>query len=175
MKKTLILSVALALAGLSTSAMAAEGQGFVRGAIGQTDVEIDGFSGSDNDTSFSVGGGYYFNANFAVEGAYNNLYDKDGAKLSSFGVGVVGKKNFGANGSGFFIDGRLGVERVKGEATDGVNSVDDTSTKAYYGVGAGYDFSESFGLSLNYTVHKADLEGLSIDADTVSVAGEFRF
>lgn len=175
MKKTLILSCALVLAGLSTSAMAAEGQGFVRGEIGQTDVEIDGFSGSDDDTSFSLRGGYYFNANIAVEGAYNNLYDKDGAELTSFGVGVVAKKNFGANNSGFFINGRVGVERVKGEATDGVNSVDDTSTKAYYGVGAGYDFSESFGLSLNYDFHKADLSSLSIDAETVSVAAEFRF
>ncbi|WP_460731389.1 porin family protein [Lysobacter tyrosinilyticus] len=174
MKKTLILSVALALAGLSTSALAAEGQGFVRGTIGQTNVDVDG-GGSDDDTSFSVGGGYYFNANFAVEGAYSDLYNKDGGKLSSFGAGVVGKKNFGANNSGFFIDGRLGVERVKGEASDGVTSVDDTSTKAYYGVGAGYDFSEAFGLSLNYTFHKADLEGLSLDADTISVAGEYRF
>ena len=165
MKKTLILSVALALAGLSTSAMAAEGQGFVRGAIGQTNVDVDG-GGSDDDTAFSVGGGYYFNANFAVEGAYSKLYDKDGFDLSSFGVGVVGKKNFGADNSGFFIDGRIGLERVKGE----VPGASDTSNKAYYGVGAGYDFSEQFGLSLNYTFHKADFGSLSLDADTVDAA-----
>ena len=170
MKKILILSAALLLAGLSTSAMAAEGQGFVRGAIGQTNVDVDG-GGSDDDTAFSVGGGYYFNANFGVEGSYNSLYDKDGLELSSFGVGVVGKKNFGANNSGFFIDGRVGFERVKGE----VPGASDTSNKAYYGVGAGYDFSEQFGLSLNYTVHQADFDGLSLDADTVSAAAEFRF
>jgi hypothetical protein len=173
MKKILILSCALALAGLSTSAMAAGGQGFARVEVGNTDVDVDvsGLgSGSDSDTSYSLRGGYYFTDNFAVEGSYNNLYDQDGGELSSFGVGVVGKKNFGANNSGFFIDGRLGFERVKGDL-DG----SDTSNEAYYGVGAGYDFSEQLGLSLNYTFHKADLEGLSVDADTVSVAGEFRF
>jgi hypothetical protein len=173
MKKILILSCALALAGLSTSAMAAGGQGFARVEVGNTDVDVDisGLgSASDSDTGYSLRGGYYFTDNFAVEGSYNNLYDQDGGELSSFGVGVVGKKNFGANNSGFFIDGRVGFERVKGDV-DG----SDTSNEAYYGVGAGYDFSESFGLSLNYDFHSADFDGVSVDADTINVGGEFRF
>ncbi|QNP39390.1 porin family protein [Lysobacter solisilvae (ex Woo and Kim 2020)] len=173
MKKILVLSAALALAGLSTSAMAAGGQGFARVEVGNSDVDVDvsGLgSGSDSDTGYSLRGGYYFNDNFAVEGAYNSLYDQDGAELTSFGVGLMAKKSFGANNSGFFIDGRIGVERVKGDV-DG----SDTSTEPYYGVGAGYDFSESFGLSLNYDFHSADFDGVSVDADTLNLAGEFRF
>src|SRR4249919_1264855 len=112
MKKILVLSCALVLASLSTVAMAAEGQGFVRAEVGNTDVDfdIDGFgSGSDSDTAYSIRGGYYFTHNFAVEGHYTNLYDQSesGAsiQLSSWGAGVVGKKNLGANDSGFFFSG----------------------------------------------------------------------
>jgi hypothetical protein len=174
MKKTLILSCALALAGLSTSAMAAEGQGFVRGEIGNTEVDMDGF-GSGDDTSYSVRGGYWFNANFAVEGFYSNLYEQSFDELSGFGVGIVGKKNFGANNSGFFISGRGGLARLRSERDNGFNTFEDTSTNPYVGVGAGYDFSESFGVSVNYDLHNADLGPLSIDADTISAAAEFRF
>jgi len=175
MQKTLILSCALILAGLSTSAMAAEGQGFVRAEVGNSDVDFDiaGLgSGSDDGTSYSVRGGYYFNSNFAVEGAYSSLYDEAGDKLSSFGVGVVGKKNLGVDNSGFFFSGRLGVERVKGEL-NGLGS--DTSNNLYYGFGAGYDFSDSFGLGVNYDIRNADFEGVDADAKTLSIAGEFRF
>lgn len=183
MKKTLILACALALASFAPAAMANEaGAGFLRAEVGNSDVDFDieGFgSGSDSDTSFSVRGGYYFNANFAIEGAYNQLYDQSEAgasvKLSSFGVGIVGKKNFGANNSGFFISGRVGVENVKGEVSDGFESASDNSTNAYVGAGAGYDFSNTFGLSLNYDFRQADFEGIDADASTLSLAGEWRF
>ena len=182
MKKILILSCALALAGLSTSAMAAQGQAFVRAEVGDTDVDfnIDGLAkGSDNDTSYSVRGGYYFTDNLAVEGSYNSLYDNSNngasAKVQSIGVGAVAKKNFGANNTGFFIAGRVGIEYVKGELSDSNNSFEDNSTKPYFGVGAGYDVNESFGLSVNYSFNKGNFEVLSFDAETVSVAGEYRF
>ena len=182
MKKILILSCALALAGLSTSAMAAEGQGFVRAEVGNTNVDfdLDGFgSASDDDTSYSVRGGYYFNNNFAVEGHYTNLYDKSesGAsiELSSFGVGVVGKMNLGANDSGFFFSGRAGVESVEGKISDGFDSGSDNSTNLYYGVGAGYDFNDTFGLSLNYDFRQADFDGIDADDDARALGGEVRF
>lgn len=184
MKKTLVLCCALALASLSNVALAAEGgAGFIRAEVGTSDVEmdVDGLgSGSDDDSAYSVRGGYFFNANFGVEAFYSNLYDKseDGAslELTGYGIGVVAKKNFGANNSGFFINGRAGIAHLKGEAgLAGFGSDSDTSNKAYVGVGAGYDFSESFGVSLNYDFHQADFDGLSVDADTLTVGGEFRF
>ena len=178
MKKTLILSCALALAGLSNAAMAADGQGFIRGEIGRSDVDVsvDGFgSASDNDTAYSIRGGYFFNANVAVEGFYSNLYSADiadiDADLQGFGAGVVLKKNFGPNNTGFFIGGRAGLARFEAE----IGGEDDHDNTFYAGVGAGYDFSEAFGLSLNYDFNRPEFGDIDVDADTLTLAGEFRF
>jgi OmpA-OmpF porin, OOP family len=180
MKKIFALTATIALAGLSTSAMAAGG--FVRGELGRSHVtaDIDGIgSGSDNDSSYSIRGGYYFNDNFAVEGFYSNLFDKsqDGAdvKLSAIGIGLVGKKNFGADNTGFFIDGRAGIARGKIELSFDGDSGSDTSTKPYFGVGAGYDFSKNLGVSLNWDYLKGSGDGLSITAKPVTLGVEYRF
>lgn len=182
MKKTLILSCALALASLSTSAMA--GQGYVRGEIGNSDTEVSvaGFSESEDDTSAVFAGGYWFNPNFAIEGHAGSLYNKDlggdqEADLVTFGVGVVGKKNFGANNTGFFISGRAGVARITAQIREDEFDVvdDESSTKPFYGVGIGYDFNESWGLGLNFDRRKADFDGVDVEVDTISVGGEWRF
>ena len=185
MKKTLVLSCALALAALSNTALAAEGQGFLRAELGNTDIDVDvaGLgSGSLDDTSVGFGGGYWFNKNFAIEGNYTLLYNKeeDGTDydLYTLGVGVVAKKNFGANGTGFFIGGRAGIARMTAQVReDEFDVVDDEhSTKPYYGINVGYDFNESWGLSLNYDRRQGDFDsGYDVDADTVSVGGEWRF
>jgi OOP family OmpA-OmpF porin len=188
MKKTFMLASALMLGGVSTIASAAEGNWFVRGEAGRSHVtsELSGVgSDSDNDSAYSIRGGYYFNRNFAIEGFYSNLYDKNftyaspndtNLKLSAIGLGVVGKRNFGADGNGFFIDGRAGVTRGKVEASiTGLGSDSGTSTKPYVGVGAGYDFSRNFGLSLNYDHHKGDDQDVSIKANTMTLGAEYRF
>ena len=174
MKKTLILSAALALASLSNVALAGDGNGvFLRGEIGRSDVDVQDFD--DSDSTFNLRGGYYFNKHFAVEGFVTNLYDSDvGAfdvNLTGVGVGVVGKQNFGADGNGFFVSGRGGLSYLHGE----VGSDDEDSANVYVGVGAGYDFNETFGLSLNYDLHKAEFEGIDVDANTLTLGGEFRF
>jgi Outer membrane protein beta-barrel domain len=185
MKKILVLSCALALASLSTVAMAADGgHAFVRAEVGNSDndFKIEGFgNGSDSDTSYSVRGGYWFNPNFALEGFYSNLYDQseDGAslKLSAIGVGAVAKAYFTKDNTGFFADARAGLARMKGEAgLSGFGSESDTTNKLYVGVGVGYDFNESFGVSLNADLHKrAEFDGISVDTSNVSLAGEYRF
>lgn len=188
MKKTLILSCALALAGVGNLAMAAEGgTGFIRAEVGTSDVEIDvrGFgSASDEDTAATFGGGYWFTPNFAIEGhvgvLYNTTIDADTElDLVTLGVGVAAKKNFGADGNGFFIGGRAGVARLTAQVreTDGFDVIDDeSSTKPYYGINAGYDFSSRFGLSLNYDRRTASYDdGVDVDVDTLSLGGEFRF
>jgi hypothetical protein len=169
--KKLILAAGLIVAGLSTNAMAAElSGGFVRGDVGRTNVDVDGFD--DNDTALLFGGGYYFNNNFAVEGFYSNLYDDNDAELSALGLGIVGKTNFGNDNQGFYVDGRLGLARMRGEI-DGFG--DDTSTDPYFGVGFGYDFNENFGAGIKYTRYNADFDGLDTDANTLSASVEFRF
>lgn len=185
MKKTLALSCALVLAGLSTSALAAGGQGFVRGEIGNTDVEFDvsGFgSESDDDSSYSLRGGYYFTDNIGVEAFYSDFYGDSEAgssfDLTGYGIGAVGKWNFSPDNIGFFISGRAGFAHLKGELDDNVfGSFSESSNKPYYGVGVGYDFNEMFGLSLNYDFYQADLDDFDtdIDAESITLGGELRF
>lgn len=182
MKKTLILACALALATLSTSAMA--GQGYVRGEVGQSDTEVsfDGFSASDKDTSAIIAGGYWFNPNFAVEGHVGSLYNTSLGNdqeldLITAGVALVGKKNLGANNTGFFFSGRVGVARLTMQVReDDFDVIDDeSSTKPFYGVGIGYDFNENWGLSLNYDRRTADIDDVDVDVDTIAIGGEWRF
>ena len=180
MRKSVLFASALALASLSTSALATEGSNwFVRGEAGNSELDVDGSEGSDN--AFSARVGYFFNPNFAVEGFYTN-YGEDSdagvsAKVSGFGAGVVGKKNFGANDhTGFFLSGRAGVARVTTEASvAGVGSAEDDSVNAYFGVGTGYDFAPNIGLSLNYDFTKAEAFDVDVDAETLTLGFEFRF
>lgn len=183
MKKTLILSSALALAALAPAAMAANADGsagYIRAEIGESDIDT-GLS-SESDTSATFGGGYWFNPNFAVEGHVGTLYneylgnDQD-LDLVSFGAGVAAKKNFGPAHTGFFIGGRVGVARLTAQVReDDFDVIDDEhSTKPYFGVSAGYDFNRNFGVSLNFDRRQADFGGVDIDVDTIALGGEYRF
>lgn len=184
--KTLALVAGLALAALSTPAFA-EGRGFIRGELGRSnvDIRVDGTgSADDNDTAFGIRGGYWFNPNIAVEGFYTRYYsqtvddgvDRYDVKLHGVGVGLVGKKNFGGEHTGFFIGGRAGIARgvatvEYGDEVDG----DASSAKPYFGVNAGYDFNPNFGLSLNYDRLKASEDGVSVTAKTLTLGLEARF
>lgn len=182
MKKAAPLACALALAALSTTAFAADtqgGQGFIRAEVGRADLKLDD-AGSDQDTAYGIGGGYWFTANWGVEGAYNRLYDKDFAngsiEVQNLTVGVVAKKNFGADGNGFYLGGRVGsaYSRGKSEAHGrGYSySSDSTSTGLYYGVNLGYDFNRNVGLGLSYTHTRAFSD---VDVNAWGVSGEYRF
>lgn len=186
MKKHLALAAGLALASLSAPAFA-DGQGFVRFEGGRSDLDfrVDGVSDSDEDTAFGVRGGYWFNPNIAIEGFYSRYYSQsfdDGfdtysLKLHGVGVGVVAKKNFGGNQQGFYIGGRAGIAR--GVATvdyDGeVEEAEAGSTKPYFGVGAGYDFSPAVGLGVSYDQIKSGGDGVDVTAKTVTLGLELRF
>lgn len=184
MKKSLVLSCALALAALSQAALAADGRGFVRGELGRSeiDVEVDGFgAGRLDNVSAGFGGGYWFNAHVGVEGNYTLLYneEEDGVDydLYSLGLGLVAKKNFGANNSGVFVAGRAGIARLTAQAREDEFEVidDESSTKPYFGVSVGYDFNEDWGLSLDYVHRQGGFDGVDLDADTLALGAEWRF
>lgn len=178
MNKRLMLAFAIALLGVTGSAFAG-GQGFIRGELGSTKAKVDG--GSEDDTSSSLRGGYYFTPNFAVEGFYNDYFSKseDGVKLdlNGYGLGIVGKANFAPGmDTGWFVSGRVGAAQIKGKASvSGVGSASDTKTKPYIGVGIGYDFSRNLGLSVNYDYTKTDFYDLDVKLTTVAAALEYRF
>lgn len=186
MTNKLALVVGLALASIAAPAFA--GDGFIRVEAGRSDVEIDiedFASGSDTDTSYGVRGGYWFMPNLAVEAFYSQLYStsfNDGfdtyrAKLHAVGVGLAAKKNYDAEHQGFFISGRAGIARgvITAELDGSVEDSEASSAKPYFGVGAGYDFSERFGLSVNYDRLQGDGDGIEVDVDNVTLGLEMRF
>ena len=186
MNKVFAFSVALALAGASFAASAADGTpvngGFIRAEAGSSRLSIDGNSG--NDTALGVRGGYFFSRNVAIEGFYTN-YGEDSdstgkVSISGYGLGVVGKKHFDDSDVGGYFGGRIGlaVNRAK-LRVNGIGNFNGDKTTAYYGIGVGYDFSQNFGVSLNVDQTKADFKaaGVNIGATvTTSTLGlEYRF
>ena len=175
-------AVALVCLTLSSTAAATEaGQWYGRLEIGHSDVEVevDDLSADDTDTAYGLRVGHYFTPQFAVEGFYSILGDRsiEGVSydMDAAGLGVVGKKNFGADNTGFFIAGRAGVQSVNTKLSAAGVSLRDRSTKPYFGVGAGYDFDHNNGLSLNYDYNKGDLFNADVTAQTLTLGYEYRF
>ena len=175
-------AVALVCLTLSSTAAATEaGQWYGRLEIGHSDlkVEVDNLSADDTDTVYGLRIGHYFTPNVAVEGFYSILGDRsiEGVSydMDAAGLGVVGKKNFGADNTGFFIAGRAGVQSVNTKLSAAGVSLRDRSTKPYFGVGAGYDFDHNNGLSLNYDYNKGDLFNADVTAQSLTLGYEYRF
>lgn len=175
-------AVALVCLTLSSTAAATEaGQWYGRLEIGHSDVEVevDDLSADDTDTAYGLRVGHYFTPQFAVEGFYSILGDRsiEGVSydMDAAGLGVVGKKNFGAENTGFFIAGRAGVQSVNTKLSAAGVSLRDRSTKPYFGVGAGYDFDHNNGLSLNYDYNKGDLFNADVTAQSLTLGYEYRF
>jgi len=167
MNKTLLAASLLALASLTSVAAAADDSWYVRGTLGSGRISVDGL-GHDDATGGSIGLGYWFNRNFAIEGAYTDFGDHNGAKIDSWGLGLVGKAHFNQADTGWFVDGRIGIARLEARF-HGIGGSDD---KAYVGAGLGYDFNKNFGASINYLWNDG---GSGASASLASVGLEARF
>ncbi len=180
MKKTLIASL-LALSGLSSVAMAADAPNdwFFRLEGGQGHTSVSGVSGHISSNVISGRLGYYFTPYFGVEGFYGRFasFNEGGVSgnLRGVGLGVVGKYNFGPDKTGFFLDGRIGVMNGRTRVSIGGLTGSDTSSNAYYGLGAGYDVNRNFGVSLNYDHNRFDPGNIKINVNSLTAGVEFRF
>ena len=91
-------------------------------------------------------------------------------------MAVVAKKNFGADGNGFYIGGRLGYAQSRAKARYEDDSYSESSSSSstglLYGVGLGYDVNRNFGLGLNYTHYNAFSD---VDVNNLGVSAEYRF
>ena len=193
MKNTL-LAIALATAGLTalplTSHAADQSGFFINGNVGDSNLSKGLYD--DDDTGFGANVGYRWavapNVLLGIEGGYTDL-GSFSTKNQFRGLGVPDAElsgwNLGANGhfnitDNWYISGRAGWFRgdIKGgyiDANDVVVHVDDTANKWYAGAGFGYDFSNNFGIGLNYDYYKADKSNLDLNADLISVSAEYRF
>jgi len=186
MKKSLLLACALAAALPSAAWANRPGYGFVRveAGNGRAELDVDGASDSDTDTAYSIRGGYYFSENWAVEGFYTSYYDQKQddvtLKFNGYGVGAVGKINFGDDDLGWYVGGRAGVVQSKVKfAVENLGGDSAEDLRPYVGVNAGYDFSPNAGIGLSYDYFKAkpEFDGQEIDvtAGTLTLGVEYRF
>lgn len=170
-----LLTSSLITAALLSAPSFAESNGFgIFGAIGQANHDI--ISLSDSDTSFAIGGEYKFNANFAVEGRYDdygsvdfNEADSGDVSGSSFGAGVKGIIPLNEQ---FSLFAKMGLASWNlGDSED-----DESGTDLYYGFGAQYMATEQFGLGLDYTMLDAEIvDGIDYELSNISLSASFYF
>lgn len=165
----------------------AESGGYFSGSFGISIAQEDGF---DNDQGFKVGGGYKFNNNVSIEGAYVDLgeleADSDIVSSLEFLAGVsiddayVEITGLEANllistpvSNAASVFAKLGVFTWDASfkidlTTFGTETVDDDGNDLFFGAGFLFDVSKEVGIRAEYTRYDAfdgDTDFLSVGVD----------
>jgi OmpA-OmpF porin, OOP family len=194
MKKQII---AAALMAVSVPAFASNF--YLLADVGQSEIEIDvdGATASKDDNVLSIGGGYNFNNNFAVELAYRDLGEiSDGYKESAGGdyieenftvattvlqVSLVGSV---ALGEAAKLYGRIGMadleveagydyrESIDGEMYSESETESESKNKAVFGAGLSYSFTPTFALRAEYSQY-AEWEDITFSTTTIGLVYQF--
>lgn len=147
-----VVFIAFASSTLSLASYAQDGMGYFGFGVGQAtndacDEQPTGTSCSDSKTVGRLVGGYEFNENIAIEGAYTSLGEAEVVALSgpgrakidgsAFSLAIVGNIQMSNN---WGLYGKFGMSRWDAEAslTDGFGdsyAADDDGTDPVYGLG----------------------------------------
>jgi OOP family OmpA-OmpF porin len=177
MRKTKLLSTLLLSATLGAAAFGASAQehGIYAGAgVGQAFVDEGAYD--DEDTAFSVFGGYQFNKYFGLEAGY-----ADFGKIEPDGAGPA----LEGDSAYFTAVGTLPItERLSAYAKAGLHrwnvdtslpgltgNDDDSGTDPTYGVGAQYRFTDRVALRGEYSRFEVE----DLDADLAQLQVRFDF
>jgi len=178
MGKFNILVLALALAGASTVASAAEGSGvYLRGEVGNSTLHVDGDSAVD--TAMNGWLGYSFNSLIGVEAHYGSLgKDSDQGstiEMNASGIGLRLKHEFA--GGMYYVAGRAGMERIESEFTDGDFGIQLTEEEdnPYAGLGMGYNVNKNFAVTGYWDTRTVPFFFGDERVDTLTIGGEYRF
>lgn len=194
MNNKIVLTLALACAGLGVLPAAALADGFfLDGRIGNSSIDGDGFD--DSDVAIGINGGYRWGI-FGLEGGYTDLgsfhqnfsvfddiNDTTPENLNSRvdlgGYTLGGNIHYNVN-ENWYLSGRAGLFRWKGDTDVTIGNATQQSsnlrgTDWYAGVGVGYDFNARIGIGLNYDHYAAKTHGADLDTDVTSVSTEVRF
>jgi OOP family OmpA-OmpF porin len=165
-----IFALVAASAFAISPAMAADNGPYIGAGIGSFGVDVDGFDASD--TGFKVFGGYRFMDYFAAELEYIDggtaedggfEIDVSGWNLSGIGRLPIGEKfNVFAKLGMIFWDADLG----------GIESGSDSGEDFSWGIGAGYSFTDQFGMQVEYQgfeIEDADM------VDMISLGASWQF
>lgn len=176
MKKSKILSrtlLAAVLGAAAFGAQAAEAPGFYIGAgAGQSFVDEGDYD--DEDTAFSVFGGYQFNRYFGLETGYVDFGELEptGAgrslEANSVYLTAVGTVPFTENFSGY---AKAGFQRWDLDTTIPGLADDDSGSDPTYGLGLQYRFNDRFALRGEYSRFEVE----DIDLDLAQLQVRFNF
>ncbi|WP_323815596.1 outer membrane beta-barrel protein [Cellvibrio sp. NN19] len=173
---------------------------YVLADAGQSKMEADveGFTFNKTDNAISIGGGYKFNDNFALELAYRDLGEIKGeesgyvgggdyieAKISNgitaFQISLVGSIALGEAAS---LYGRVGMANleadlkssyeasINGSDFSGSESESVSKNKAVFGAGLSYSFTPTFALRAEYSQY-AEWENLTVSSTTIGLTYQF--
>lgn len=181
MLKTKLLGAMVVAMGIAGNAVAANG--FYAGAsAGSMEYDICGdlsalgaTSCDDKDSAWKLFGGYDFNQNFALEGAWVDLGEVSasgpggsaGAEVDGFTVVAKGTLPLGDQ---FGVFAKAGFFLWEVEGTGLAAGSDDDGTDLTYGVGAQYMFTDQFGLVGEWERYDSD-----DDVDLLSLGVMFKF
>jgi OmpA-OmpF porin, OOP family len=165
-----ILALVAASAFAISPAIAADNGLYVGAGIGDFGIKVGGFDASD--TGFKVFGGYRFMNYFAAEVEY---LDGGTAEDGGFDIDVSGWNVSGIGrlpiGEKFNVFAKLGMIFWDADL-GGIESASDSGEDFSWGIGAGFSFTDQFGMQVEY-------QGFEIeDTDTVdmiSVSASFNF
>lgn len=175
--RTKLLSSTVAALVLGAAAFGAQAQdtGFYAG-VGAGQALVDERAYDDEDTAFSVFGGYQFHRNFALEVGYTDFgkLEPRGAgtdlELTSAYVIAVGILPFTDKFSGYAKAGFQAWELDR--AIPGLTgTAKDDGTDPLYGVGLQYRFNDLFALRGEYI--RSEVEDLDVDTAQVQVRFDF--
>lgn len=166
MKKTVLIS-SLLISLLSINSYA-EPNAYVFGTLGQAKYKGDG--ASESATSFGIGGGYWFNENFAIEGRYDDfgevdLTEREGTSTfpsqtsaSAFGFNLLGGvpvseqfKLYAKIGVSFWdadISSSISIPEIDYRYSD---STSFSGNEFTYGFGAEFKATENFSIGAEYS------------------------
>jgi OOP family OmpA-OmpF porin len=149
MFKKIVIASALAL--IASASFAQTAPGVYAGVdVGSTKISDDGDSVRDT----SIGGfvGYNFNENFAVEGGYRSLFDKDGIEVSQTAISGLA---IAPLSNGFSVYGRLGYNHLNAKNGESQN-------KALYGAGVSYAVTPTASVRFEVQKPHSDVTNMSV-------------
>lgn len=172
---TSLLAAALGLAAFGAQAADGNRTGFYAGAgVGQSFVDQAAYD--DEDTAFSLFGGYQFHRNLALEAGYTDFgtvepatggvaLEADSLALTAVGILPVTDR--------FSAYAKAGLQRWNlDSAIPGLTgSLDDSGTDTLYGAGLQYRFSDNVALRGEYT--RSQFEDLDVDSAQLQLRFDF--
>ncbi len=170
--------VTAGLIGLSSQAYAERGDLTVMGKYGQT--QPDGFDlpngnggtfsvDPDGDSAFGIAIGYEYDPNWTIEFAYDKGDGSDNSFQSEISTDYTSIALHGVYrtpielGAPYFL-GKIGFGKVDIDISQGSFSETQSGTRATFGAGVGYQYSEQLGFEAEYRVAAADVSFIFVSA-----------